>query len=180
MSPASRIHGVIQANLAFMLMAAVRAAALPLQVLAEGAVIPASGRAEMSECPISWSHPATTGEATRPSTEPDDVEVLSPGNSDDTRDNIRAYATLASVREIAVIHTGEYSRKCIARTVTGAWQPGPELVERGRDATCKHGPRVPGRGGVRKHVVDAGTGLIRLLRRKQAGPWNCRAPSATA
>src|SRR5947207_11733213 len=41
MSPASRVHGVIQANLAYLLVSAVRAAALPLQVLAEGAIIPA-------------------------------------------------------------------------------------------------------------------------------------------
>src|SRR5690242_16613592 len=41
MSPASRIHGVIEANLAYLLVSAVRARQLPLQVLAEGAIIPA-------------------------------------------------------------------------------------------------------------------------------------------
>ncbi len=52
MSPASRIHGVIQANLAWLLVGVVRVALLPLQVLTEGAIVPAlnaSGNVRMPD-----------------------------------------------------------------------------------------------------------------------------------
>jgi Uma2 family endonuclease len=56
------------------------------------------------------------------------MEVLSPGNSDDTRDNVRAYATVPSVREIVVVHTGRILGEIHRRDATSAWQPDPELV----------------------------------------------------
>ncbi len=133
MSPASRVHGVIQANLAFLLISAVRVAALPLQVLAEGAIIPATGANGDVKVPDLVVAPGDDRRGDQAVAEPVAViEVLSPGNSDDTRDNIRAYATLASVREIAVIHTGEILAEVHRRAATGAWEPGPELISRGQ------------------------------------------------
>jgi Uma2 family endonuclease len=133
MSPASRIHGLIQANLAYLLVSAVRTAGLTLQVMTEAAIVPrlnASGNVRVPDLAVA----------------PDDdvrgeqvvadpvlvIEILSPGNSDETRDNVRAYATLASVREIAVIHTSRMLAEVHRRDGTGSWQADPELVERGQ------------------------------------------------
>ena len=107
MSPASRIHGVIQANLAWLLVGVVRAASLPLQVLTEGAIIPALNASGNVRVPDLVVAPNDDMRGDQVVADPLLIlEILSPGNSDGTRDNVRAYATLSSVREIAVVHTG--------------------------------------------------------------------------
>jgi Uma2 family endonuclease len=129
MSPASRIHGVIQANLAFLLVGAVRAAGLPLQVLAEGAIIPALNASSNVRVPDLVVTAADDMRGDQVVTSPVlIVEILSPGNSDDTRDNVRAYATLPSVHEIVVVHTGRLLGEVHRRDPMSAWQADPELV----------------------------------------------------
>jgi len=59
------------------------------------------------------------------------VEVLSPGNQDDTRDNVRAYATLPSVQEIAVLHSTRMLAEVHGRDAAGNWLPNPEYVGQG-------------------------------------------------
>lgn len=54
------------------------------------------------------------------------IEILSPGNQDDTRDNVWAYATLPSVREIAVLHVTRVLAEVHRRDAAGAWRPDPE------------------------------------------------------
>lgn len=56
------------------------------------------------------------------------VEVPSPGKQDDTRDNVRAYATLPSVREIAVLHSTRLLAEVDRRDPTGNWLPDPDLA----------------------------------------------------
>jgi Uma2 family endonuclease len=130
MAPASRIHGVIQANLAYLLVSAVRAKALPLQILAEGAIIPALGASGNVRVPDFVVAPGDDMRGDQVVTDPAAVvEILSPGNSDETRDNIRAYSTLSSMREIVVIHTGRILAELHRRNDTGAWQSDPELIE---------------------------------------------------
>lgn len=129
MSPASRIHGVIQANLACLLVNIVRAGRLPLQVLTEGAVIPGLNASTNVRVPDLVVAPSDDQRGDQVVTDPLlFVEILSPGNSDQTRDNVRAYATLSSVREIAVVHTGRVLAEVHRRDATGAWQPDPDVV----------------------------------------------------
>lgn len=130
--PASRIHGVIQANLAYLLVKLVRSRELPLQVLTEGAIVPrlnASGNVRVPDVVVAPANDMRGDQAV------DDpvliVEVLSPGNSDDTRDNVRAYATMASVREVAVFHASRILAEIHRRDASGAWQPDPQLVKHG-------------------------------------------------
>ncbi len=59
------------------------------------------------------------------------IEVLSPGNQDDTRDNVRAYATLPSVQEIVVMHSTRILAEVHRRAPDGAWAANPELVKPG-------------------------------------------------
>lgn len=129
MSPASRIHGVIQANLAWLLVGVVRAAFLPLQVLTEGAIIPALNASGNVRVPDLVVAPNDDMRGDQVVADPLlIVEILSPGNSDGTRDNVRAYATLSGVREMAVVHTGRVLAEIHRRDATGAWQPDPEFV----------------------------------------------------
>ena len=126
MSPASHTHAVIQANLAYLLISAVRAANLPLQVVTEGAVIPglnASNNVRVPDLAVT----ATPDERGQQAI-PDPVllvEVLSPGNQDDTRDNVWAYATLPSVQEIVVLHSTRVLAEVHRRDPAGAWLPDP-------------------------------------------------------
>ncbi len=59
------------------------------------------------------------------------VEILSPGNGATTWENVRAYATLPSVREIAVIHTARMEAELHVRDGEGVWQAEPGVVVTG-------------------------------------------------
>lgn len=59
------------------------------------------------------------------------VEVLSPGNAADTRENVRAYATLPSVTEILVVHATRIRAELLRRDAKGDWPMGPVMVEAG-------------------------------------------------
>ena len=127
MSPASHTHAVVQANLAYLLISAVRAANLPLQVVTEGAVIPGLNASNNVRVP-DLAATATPDERSQQAI-PDPVlliEVLSPGNQDDTRDNVWAYATLPSVREIVVLYSTRVLAEVHRRDGAGAWLPDPE------------------------------------------------------
>ena len=131
-SPASHTHGVIQANLAGLLFVALQSSDPPLQCAVEGAVIPGMSAATNVRVP-DLVVTATLDERGQ-QVVPDPVlmiEVLSPGNQDDTRDNARAYATLASVQEVAVVHSTRVLVEVHRRGQDGAWLPNPELVEPG-------------------------------------------------
>lgn len=129
-SPASETHGTIQGRMAYLLWRAIEAAGLPLRVLAEGAVIPALNARANVRVPdvVVATGTAERGQQTVP--EPVlVVEILSPGNADDTRDTIRALSTLPSVREMAVLHSTRLLAEVHRRDpATGAWLPDPEYV----------------------------------------------------
>ncbi|MGH7462408.1 MAG: Uma2 family endonuclease, partial [Longimicrobiales bacterium] len=48
------------------------------------------------------------------------IEVLSPGNAADTWDNVRAYTTIPSVREIAIVHSTRVLAE-VLRRVAARW-----------------------------------------------------------
>jgi Uma2 family endonuclease len=49
------------------------------------------------------------------------IEVLSPGNKSETYENVRAYATIPSVREIVVIHSTTIKAEILVRDENGDW-----------------------------------------------------------
>ena len=131
-SPASRTHAVIQSRLGSLLWNAIDAAGLPLQVLTECAIIPGLNAGTNVRLPDLVVAPANDEQGQQ--TVPDPVlvvEVLSPGNQDSTRDNVRAYTTLPSVREIVVLHSTRILAEVHRRGPDGAWRPGPESVGSG-------------------------------------------------
>ena len=121
-SPASHTHAAIQARFAFVLWRAIEAAGLPLQVVTEGAIIPGLNALTNVRVP-DLVVTATLAERSQ-QVVPHPVlliEVLSPGNQDDTRDNVRAYSTLASVQEIVVLHSTRVLAEVHRRDPAGTW-----------------------------------------------------------
>lgn len=132
-SPASSTHGLIQSNLAYLLGAAQRAAALPILIMTEGAIIPGMYALTNVRVPdvVVTAAPNERGQQTVP----DPIliiEIISPGNQDDTRDNIRAYATLPSVRAMAVLHSARLLAEVHYRGADGNWPANPELIGPGQ------------------------------------------------
>lgn len=63
------------------------------------------------------------------------IEVLSPGNAGDTYENVRAYATLPSVREILVVYSTRVGAEILRRDASGEWPLNPTEV--GSDETLE-------------------------------------------
>jgi len=59
------------------------------------------------------------------------VEILSPSNRADTWANVWAYTTMASVRDILVLHADAVAAEVLARLPDGAWPERPTLVVEG-------------------------------------------------
>jgi Uma2 family endonuclease len=57
------------------------------------------------------------------------IEVLSPGNANDTYENVRAYATLPSVQEIVVVHSTRIKAELLCRDPAGTWPSDPAMIE---------------------------------------------------
>jgi Uma2 family endonuclease len=129
MSPGSVTHGRIQATLARLIGNALTARSDPCQIVTEPAV------ATRVRANINMRVPdlgvTCTPDAPGQQTLPDPVlliEILSPGNTSDTWDNVWAYATIPSVREIAVVHSTRILVELLRRGPDGHWPAEPEEV----------------------------------------------------
>lgn len=128
-SPASSVHSIIQGELTGLIWMARREAGSSFRIMTEGAVIPglnASMNVRVPDIVVGRQ----VGERQQ-QTVPDPflvIEVLSPGNQDDTRDNVRAYSTLASVQEMVVVHSTRILAEVHRRDASGAWPAEPDYV----------------------------------------------------
>jgi Uma2 family endonuclease len=59
------------------------------------------------------------------------IEILSPSNEADTRENVWAYATIPSVREILVVHSTRVAAELLRRRPDGTWPEEAEEVRQG-------------------------------------------------
>jgi len=59
------------------------------------------------------------------------IEILSPGNESRTRSNVWTYATIPSVKEIAIIRTETTGVELLRRGADGDWPAAAEIVEAG-------------------------------------------------
>ncbi|MBI1980025.1 MAG: Uma2 family endonuclease [Methylocystis sp.] len=57
------------------------------------------------------------------------IEVLSPGNANDTWDNVPHYASLPSVVEILIVHSTRIKAELLRRNANGEWPENPEVVD---------------------------------------------------
>jgi Uma2 family endonuclease len=136
MSPGSPIHGRIQATLSALVFNALAAAGSPCQVVCAPGVITARHAHMNMRVPdlgITCAPDAAGDRAL-----PDPVvliEVLSPSNAADTWDNVWAYTTVASVREIAVVHSTRIKAELLRRGADGRWPAEPDEI--GADGTLR-------------------------------------------
>ena len=130
MSPASATHGIIQANLAGIIRDHLNIPGNPCRVATEPAVaVRARAKHNLRVPDLGVScEPDRPGEVAL--NEPVLlIEILSPGNSDDTWDNVWACTTIPSVKEILIVHSARVFAELLRRQDDGSWPKGPEEFE---------------------------------------------------
>ena len=129
MSPGSATHGTIQANLCWLIRTALMASGSGCRIVTEPGVItrirpdinvrvPDLGVTRTADAPGQQALPDPIAL----------IEVLSPGNASDTWDNVWAYTTVPSVREIAVVHSTRVLAEVLRCGADGHW-PEPEQID---------------------------------------------------
>jgi Uma2 family endonuclease len=127
MPPGSATHGTIQANLCGLIRNALVASGSGCRIVTEPGVITRI----RSDINMRVPDLGITATADAPGQQalPDPIaliEVLSPGNASDTRDNLWAYTTIPSVREIVVVHSTRVLAEVLRRDADGHWPEQPE------------------------------------------------------
>jgi Uma2 family endonuclease len=136
MSPGSATHGTIQMTLGRLIGNAVVAAGGRYRVVAEPGIatrIRAHTNLRVPDLGITGTTDAPGQQAL-----PDPIvliEVLSPGNATDTWDNVWAYTTIPSVREIVIVHSTRVLAEVVRRGPDGNWPAEPEEI--GPDGTLR-------------------------------------------
>ena len=132
MSPASATHGLIQAALAILIGQHLKRGGTRCRIFTEPAVsvrVRANSNVRVPDLGVTCAAVAANDQLL-----PDPVlliEVLSPGNSDDTWDNVWAYCTIPTVREIVVVHSTRIRAELLRRDGQGNWPENPEMIEMG-------------------------------------------------
>jgi Uma2 family endonuclease len=128
-SPGSATHGTIQANLARVIGNELAASGTGCRIATEPGVVTrirSHLNLRVPDLAITRTPDAPGQQAL-----PDPValiEVLSPGNAADTWDNVWAYTTIPSVREIAVVHSTRVKAEVLRRGSDGHWPAEPQEV----------------------------------------------------
>jgi Uma2 family endonuclease len=128
-SPGSATHGTIQMTLGSLIRNALISAGGQCRVVAEPDIatrIRAHTNLRVPDLGITC-----TMDAPGQQTLPDPIvliEVQSPGNTSDTWDNVWAYTTIPSVREIAVVHSTRVLVELLRRGLDGNWPEEPEKI----------------------------------------------------
>lgn len=129
LSPASTTHAKIQATLAGLLDRHLDTPGVRCSVLTEPAVktrIRAKNNMRVPDLGVTCT-PDTAGQVELP----DPIlliEIMSPGNQKDTWNNVWAYATIPSVREILIVQSTRIEALLLRRQADGAWPPDPETI----------------------------------------------------
>ena len=130
MSPGSATHGVIQAKLARLLGNHLDGVSRRCQVVTEPAIevrMRAKFNTRIPDVGVSCAK-ITAGDVALP--EPILlVEILSPGNSSDTWDNVWAYCTIPTVTEILILASTRIEAQLLRRGADGHWPPDPTKLE---------------------------------------------------
>jgi Uma2 family endonuclease len=128
MAPAGVPYGIIQATLARFL--GTHLSGTHCYVVVEPGVIPrVRSDANMRVPDLAVSCEVPNG-GQRALTEPSlVVEILSPSNESETRENVWAYTTIPTVREILLIRSTRITAELIRRGVDGIWPANPQPIE---------------------------------------------------
>lgn len=130
MAPASITHGTIHANLAYLLKRHLDAKQSRCRVVDAGGVQPmvrADDNYRVPDLGVTCS-PDVRGDQILP----DPIlliEILSPGNARETRDNVWTYTTIPTVQEILIVHSTRVRAELLRKGTDGAWPREAEFVE---------------------------------------------------
>ncbi|MFZ1104377.1 MAG: Uma2 family endonuclease [Hyphomicrobiaceae bacterium] len=128
-SPGSPTHGTIQSALGRLIGNTLAAAGSPCRVVCDPGVITAIHpqiNMRVPDLGITCT-PDTAGHRALPDPLAL-VEILSPSNATDTWDNVWAYTTVASVREIVVVHSVRVLAELLRRGADGRWPAQPDAI----------------------------------------------------
>ncbi len=137
MSPASVTHGAIQTRVGTVISNHLDRTNSSCWVSSEAAVVPRVGADTNLRVP-DLAVTCTEGEAGQVVL-PEPVlliGILSPRNESDTRENVWAYTTIPSVREILVLHSTRIAAETLLRGRDGVW-PGTPVMLEGGDAALR-------------------------------------------
>ena len=128
MAPASVSPGIIQANIAGILRSHLSGSRC--YVVVEPGIIPrvrSDANMRVPDLAVSCEVP---DRGQRALTEPTlVVEILSPGNEAETRENVWAYTTIPTVREILLIRSTRIAAELLRRDADGSWPSNPQPIE---------------------------------------------------
>ncbi len=145
MSPGSPTHGTIQANLSRLIGTVLIASGGECRVVIDPGVITAMHPQMNMRVPDLGV--TCTADAPGLRALPDPVvliEILSPSNASDTWDNVWAYTTIPSVREIVVVHATRVEAELLRRGADGRWPAQPDRIGAdGSLAPREHRLRLP-------------------------------------
>jgi Uma2 family endonuclease len=131
MSPASRAHGAIQAALGRLIGNFLVDAGSRYDVIGGPGVVP--GMLPHINMRIPDLGVSGTADAPGQRALPDPVvliEILSPSNASDTWDNVWAYTTIPTLREIVVVHSTRVLAEVLWRGPNGEWPKETEKIGR--------------------------------------------------
>ena len=129
MSPGSATHGTIQATVARLIGNHLAHSGSPCRVVSEPAFatrVRANINLRVPDLGVTCT-PDAPGQQTLP----DPIlliEVLSPGNTTDTWDNVWSYTTIPTVQEIVVVHSTRILAELLRRQADGSWPADPEEI----------------------------------------------------
>jgi Uma2 family endonuclease len=128
MAPASVPHGIIQANIAGILRTHLIGSRC--YVVVEPGIIPQVRSDANMRVPDLAVSCEVSHVGQRALTEPTLViEILSPSNESETRENVWTYTTIPTVREILLIRSTRIAAELIRRGADGGWPSNPEPIE---------------------------------------------------
>lgn len=122
MAPASVTHSLLQFRAGFLIEQHLERSGSPCRIGTEVAIIPASFRrsnARSADVALTCTPPVEDGlDMAAPTFI---LEVLSPSNEQDTRDNVFTYMTIESVRQILMLQSTRVEGETFARGPDGRW-----------------------------------------------------------
>jgi Uma2 family endonuclease len=129
MSPARPVHGRIQSRLVWCIERRLIETSSRCIVLTKPPVVPKTGARHNLRVPhlAVTCTPLLAGQ--RVVADPVLlIEILSPGNEAQTRQNVRAYTTIPSVLEILVVQSVRIGAERLRRDAVGAWPDDPQII----------------------------------------------------
>jgi len=128
MAPASITHGVIQSTIAALLRNHMVGTACKV-ITAPGVIPRVRSDSNMRVPDLAVN---CTADELGQRALPDPIviiEILSPSNEAETRENVWAYATIPSVREILLVRSTEIAAEMLRRQPDGNWPAKPQIIE---------------------------------------------------